>query len=57
VRRDKYHENYFLYIDGALNLDKYFDKLSNLDIQGIDIEKIKEITETGEKVVLSSLWR
>ena len=46
MRRDKYHENYFLYIDGALNLDKYFDKLSNLDIQGIDIEKIKEITES-----------
>lgn len=55
MRRDKYHENYFLDIDGALNLDKYFDKLSNLDIQGIDIEKIKAITETGEKVVLSSL--
>lgn len=57
MRRDKYHESYFLDIDGALNLDKYFDKLSNLDIQGIAIEKIKAITETGEKVVLSSLWR
>lgn len=57
MRGDKYYESYFLDIDGALNLDKYFDKLSNLDIQRIAIEKIKAITETGEKVVLSSLWR
>lgn len=55
----------FLDIDGVLNSDEYFDKISNLDIQGIeqeiDIEKIKllkkAINETGAKVVLSSSWR
>ena len=35
----------FLDIDGVLNSDEYFDKIKNLDIQGIeqeiDIEKIK----------------
>lgn len=55
----------FLDIDGVLNSDKYFDKIKNLEIQGIqseiDIEKIKllkkAIDETGAKVVLSSSWR
>ncbi len=55
----------FLDIDGVLNSDEYFDKVSNLNIQGIeqeiDIEKIKllkkAINETGAKVVLSSSWR
>lgn len=55
----------FLDIDGVLNSDEYFDKISNLDIQGIeqeiDIEKVKllkeAINETGAKVVLSSSWR
>lgn len=55
----------FLDIDGVLNSDEYFDKIRNLDIQGIeqevDIEKIKllkkAINETGAKVVLSSSWR
>lgn len=55
----------FLDIDGVLNSDEYFDKIKNLDIQGIeqeiDIEKIKllkkAINETGAKVVLSSSWR
>ena len=55
----------FLDIDGVLNSDEYFDKIKNLNIQGIqsqvDIEKIKllkkAIDETGAKVVLSSSWR
>ena len=55
----------FLDIDGVLNSDEYFEKIRNLDIQGIeqevDIEKIKllkkAINETGAKVVLSSSWR
>ncbi len=55
----------FLDIDGVLNSDEYFDKISNLDIQGIekeiDIEKVKllkeAINETGAKIVLSSSWR
>lgn len=52
-------------IDGVLNSDEYFDKIKDLNIQGIqsevDIEKIKllkkAIDETGAKVVLSSSWR
>ncbi len=55
----------FLDIDGVLNSDEYFDKVRNLNIQGIqseiDVEKIKllkkAIDETGAKVVLSSSWR
>lgn len=55
----------FLDVDGVLNSDEYFDKIRNLDIQGIerevDIEKIKllkkAIDKTGAKVVLSSSWR
>ena len=55
----------FLDVDGVLNSDEYFDKIRNLDIQGIqreiDIEKIKllkkAIDETGAKVVLCSSWR
>lgn len=55
----------FLDIDGVLNSDEYFDKIKDLNIQGIqsevDIEKIKllkkAIDETGAKVVLSSSWR
>ena len=55
----------FLDVDGVLNSDEYFDKIRNLDIQGIerevDIEKIKllkkGIDKTGAKVVLSSSWR
>ena len=55
----------FLDVDGVLNSDEYFDKIRNLDIQGIerevDIEKIKllkkAIYKTGAKVVLSSSWR
>ena len=55
----------FLDIDGVLNSDEYFDKVSNLNIQGIeqeiDIEKIKllkkAINETGAKLVLTSSWR
>lgn len=55
----------FLDIDGVLNSDEYFDKIKNLDIEGIksevDIEKIKllkrAVTETGSKVVLTSSWR
>ncbi len=55
----------FLDIDGVLNSDEYFDKIRNLNIQGIqseiDVEKIKllkkAIDETGAKVVLSSSWR
>lgn len=55
----------FLDIDGVLNSDEYFDKIQNLNIEGIesqvDIEKIlllkKAIDETGAKVVLSSSWR
>lgn len=55
----------FLDVDGVLNSDEYFDKIRNLNIEGIeceiDIEKIrllkKAIDETGAKVVLSSSWR
>ena len=55
----------FLDIDGVLNSDEYFDKIENLNIQGIqsevDIEKIKllkkAIDETGARVVLISSWR
>lgn len=55
----------FLDVDGVLNSDEYFDKIKNLNIQGIqneiDIEKIKllkkAIDATGAKVVLSSSWR
>lgn len=55
----------FLDIDGVLNSDEYFEKTTNLNIQGIeseiDVTKIellkKAIDETGAKVVLSSTWR
>lgn len=55
----------FLDIDGVLNSDSYFDKIRNLNIQGIesevDVEKIqllkKAVDETGANVVLSSSWR
>lgn len=55
----------FLDVDGVLNSDEYFDKIKNLDIDGIqsevDVEKIKllkrTIDETGSKVVLTSSWR
>ena len=55
----------FLDIDGVLNSDEYFDRIRDLNMQGIqsevDIEKIKllkkAIDETGAKVVLSSSWR
>lgn len=55
----------FLDVDGVLNSDEYFDKIKDLNIEGIkreiDIEKIKllkkAIDETGAKVVLSSSWR
>ncbi len=55
----------FLDVDGVLNSDEYFDRIQNLDIEGIeseiDINKVKllkkAIDETGAKVVLSSSWR
>jgi len=55
----------FLDVDGVLNSDEYFDKIKNLNIEGIereiDVEKIKllkkAIEETGAKVVLSSSGR
>ncbi len=55
----------FLDIDGVLNSDEYFDKIKNLNINGIendiDISKIvllkKSLDETGAKVVLTSSWR
>ena len=55
----------FLDIDGVLNSDEYFDKIKNLNINGIendiDVNKIvllkKSLDETGAKVVLTSSWR
>lgn len=55
----------FLDIDGVLNSAKYFDRIKNLEITGIeeqiDIKKVellkKAVDETGAKVVLSSSWR
>ena len=55
----------FLDIDGVLNSDEYFDKIKNLNINGIendiDVSKIvllkKSLDETGAKVVLTSSWR
>ncbi len=55
----------FLDIDGVLNSDEYFDKIKNLNINGIendiDISKIillkKSLDETGAKIVLTSSWR
>ncbi len=55
----------FLDVDGVLNSDEYFDRIQNLDIEGIeseiDINKVKllkkAVDETGAKVVLSSSWR
>lgn len=55
----------FLDIDGVLNSDEYFDKIENLNVQGIeseiDVNKIillkKAIDETKAKVVLTSSWR
>lgn len=55
----------FLDVDGVLNSDEYFDRIKNLDIQGIeskiDVYKVKllkkAIDETGAKVVLISSWR
>ncbi len=55
----------FLDVDGVLNSDEYFDKIKNLNIDGIqseiDVEKIKllniAINETMAKVVLTSSWR
>ena len=55
----------FLDVDGVLNSDEYFNKIKNLNIDGIqseiDVEKIKmlnmAINETGAKIVLTSSWR
>lgn len=55
----------FLDVDGVLNSDEYFDKIKNLNIDGIqseiDVEKIKllniAINETMAKIVLTSSWR
>ena len=55
----------FLDVDGVLNSDEYFEKIRDLEIDGIesevDVDKIKllkkAIEETGAKVVLSSSWR
>ena len=55
----------FLDVDGVLNSDEYFDKIKNLNINGIqseiDVEKIKllniAINETKAKIVLTSSWR
>lgn len=55
----------FLDVDGVLNSDEYFDKIKNLNIDGIqseiDVEKIKllniAINETKAKIVLTSSWR
>ena len=55
----------FLDIDGVLNSDEYFDKIKNLNINGIendiDVSKIvllkKSLDETGAKIVLTSSWR
>lgn len=55
----------FLDVDGVLNSDEYFDRIQNLDIEGIeseiDINKVKllkkAVDTTGAKVVLSSSWR
>ena len=55
----------FLDIDGVLNSDEYFDKIKNLNINGIendiDVNKIvllkKSLDETGAKIVLTSSWR
>ncbi len=55
----------FLDVDGVLNSDEYFDKIKNLNVDGIqseiDVEKIKmlnmAINETGAKIVLTSSWR
>ena len=52
-------------VDGVLNSDEYFDKIKNLNIDGIqseiDVEKIKllniAINETKVKIVLTSSWR
>ncbi len=52
----------FLDIDGVLNSDEYFDRIENLNVQGIeseiDVNKIKllkkAIDETKAKVVLTS---
>lgn len=52
----------FLDIDGVLNSDEYFDKIENLNVQGIereiDVNKIKllkrAVDETKAKVVLTS---
>ena len=55
----------FLDVDGVLNSDEYFDRIENLNVQGIeneiDVNKIKllkrAIDETKSKVVLTSSWR
>ncbi len=55
----------FLDVDGVLNSDKYFDKIINLNINGIekdvDIEKIlllkEAVNATGAIIVLCSSWR
>lgn len=55
----------FLDVDGVLNSDEYFDRIQNLDIEGIeseiDINKVKllkkAVDATGARVVLSSSWR
>ena len=55
----------FLDIDGVLNSYEYFDKIENLNVQGIereiDVNKIKllkrAVDETKAKVVLTSSWR
>ena len=53
----------FLDVDGVLNSDEYFDRIQNLDIEGIeseiDINKVKllkkAVDTTGAKVVLKKL--
>lgn len=55
----------FLDVDGVLNSDEYFDKIQEMNIEGIEkeidvntIKLLKEgIEETGARVVLSSSWR
>lgn len=55
----------FLDVDGVLNSDEYFDKIQEMNVEGIekeiDVNTIKllkkGIEETDARVVLSSSWR
>ena len=55
----------FLDKDGVLNSDEYFDKIKELDIEGVesdvDVEKVKllkdAVDETGAKVVVTASAR